>query len=75
MLPSTFIDKIITVTEAVKCKLAHTITSNVGSGDADITPQIITLRDVFKIADSMPDSIDNLVRVIYIVLCERQRSE
>ena len=75
MLPSTFIDKIIAVTEAVKCKLAHNITSNVGSGDADITPQIITLRDVFKIADSMPDSIDNLVRVIYIVLCERQRSE
>lgn len=34
-------------------RLAHTLTSI----DADITPQIITLRDVFKIADSMPDSI------------------
>lgn len=69
-LPSRFIDGLLEITTQLKIKMSHTLSSF----NADLISQQITLRDLFRIADRLPTSVEELAMHIFMLIGEKQRS-
>ena len=50
--------------------MSHTLSSF----NADLISQQITLRDLFRIADRLPTSVEELAMHIFMLIGEKQRS-
>ena len=65
-LPPTFTKKLMSAITELKLTLGHLL-----SGQNDSDTQTVTLRDVFRIADRQPGTLNELAVHTFILLGER----
>ncbi|KAH0571036.1 Midasin [Spironucleus salmonicida] len=69
-LPEKFIKGLINICSDIRVKLQNTVSGV----NVDLVSQQLTLRDLFRVADRLPSTIDELGLTIFMLLGERQRS-
>ncbi|CAL6107242.1 Midasin [Hexamita inflata] len=70
-LTPKFIELLVSICQQLKLKLSHTLASY----QADLVSQQLTLRDLFRIADRLPTSLEELGMFIFMLVGEKQRSQ